>query len=46
MGTGILKPGDAVINFTLPEAGADQPLTLSDLYARSNVALIFYRGLF
>ena len=46
MGTGILKPGDPVIDFTLPEAGAEQPFTLSDAYARSNVALIFYRGLF
>ena len=46
MGTGILKPGDAVIDFTLPEAGADEPFTLSARYAQSNIALIFFRGLF
>ncbi|MEO6393435.1 MAG: hypothetical protein ABIP75_16420 [Pyrinomonadaceae bacterium] len=45
MGSGILKVGDPAIDFTLPEALADRPFTLSECYARSNTVLIFYRGL-
>ena len=46
MGTGILKPGDKAIDFTLPEAGTNQPVTLSSFVEQRNVVLIFYRGLF
>lgn len=45
MGSGILKIGDPVIDFTLPEAGANTPFTLSEYYARATTVLIFYRGL-
>jgi peroxiredoxin len=46
MGTGILKPGDKAIDFTLIEAGANKPITLSSFARQQNVVLIFYRGLF
>ena len=45
MGSGILRVGEPAIDFSLPEAGAEQPLTLSECYARTNTVLIFYRGL-
>lgn len=45
MGSGILKVGDPVIDFTLPEAGAEKPFTLSECYAGATTVLIFYRGL-
>lgn len=45
MGSGIQKVGDPAIDFTLPEAGANRPFTLSECYARANAVLIFYRGL-
>ena len=45
MGTGILAPGAAALDFTLPDARDGQPFTLSQLQGRKNVLLIFFRGL-
>jgi peroxiredoxin len=45
MGTGILEPGAAVLDFTLPDARTGEPFALSSLRGRKNAALIFFRGL-
>jgi peroxiredoxin len=45
VGTGILKPGDKVLDFTLVEAGTGLLLGPADFAGKQNVVLLFYRGM-
>lgn len=45
MGTGILKPGDKALDFTLVEATSGQLLGLASFEGKENVVLLFYRGM-
>jgi peroxiredoxin len=45
MGTGILKPGEKAIDFTLEEATSGQLLGPSAFAGKQSIVLLFYRGL-
>lgn len=45
MGTGILRPGDKVLDFTLVEASSGQLIGPADFLDKQNIVLLFYRGI-
>jgi peroxiredoxin len=45
MGTGILKPGDKALDFTLVEADSGQLSGPKDFAGKQSIVLLFYRGM-
>ena len=45
VGTGILKPGDKALDFTLVEAATGLLLGPANFTGKQNIVLLFYRGM-